>query len=66
MIPYQEIASVGLSPYQDNFLILGIRHSYSSLLETPLKTELINAMKYVILTFVSLNKAVLKQLFIIF
>ncbi|VBB34800.1 unnamed protein product, partial [Acanthocheilonema viteae] len=43
-IDYNDIASIGLSPYQDNFIILNVRDSYTSLLETPLKTELINAI----------------------
>uniref|UniRef100_A0A915PJ71 Uncharacterized protein n=1 Tax=Setaria digitata TaxID=48799 RepID=A0A915PJ71_9BILA len=43
-INYNDISSIGLSPYQDNFIILSVRDSYTSLLETPLKTELINAI----------------------
>ncbi|MCP9263225.1 Unconventional myosin-Ie [Dirofilaria immitis] len=43
-IGYNDIVSIGLSPYQDNFIILNVRDSYTSLLETPLKTELINAI----------------------
>ncbi|CAG9540438.1 unnamed protein product [Cercopithifilaria johnstoni] len=43
-IGYNDIVNIGLSPYQDNFIILNVRDSYTSLLETPLKTELINAI----------------------
>ncbi|EFO21723.1 hypothetical protein LOAG_06763 [Loa loa] len=43
-IDYNDIANIGLSPYQDNFIILNVRDSYTSLLETPLKTELVNAI----------------------
>ncbi|EJW72614.1 hypothetical protein WUBG_16479, partial [Wuchereria bancrofti] len=43
-INFNDIDSIGLSPYQDNFIILNIHNSYTSLLETPLKTELINAI----------------------
>ncbi|VDK83680.1 unnamed protein product [Litomosoides sigmodontis] len=43
-IGYGDITNVGLSPYQDDFVILNVRNSYTSLLETPLKTELINAI----------------------
>ncbi|KIH67215.1 SH3 domain protein [Ancylostoma duodenale] len=43
-IDIAHILSVGLSPYQDDFLILNVRENYTSLLETPFKTELITAL----------------------
>ncbi|VDN38012.1 unnamed protein product [Gongylonema pulchrum] len=43
-IAYSDITSIGLSPYQDNFLVISVRDSYTSLLETPLKTELVVAV----------------------
>ncbi|PAV88320.1 hypothetical protein WR25_07567 isoform A [Diploscapter pachys] len=39
-----KIASIGLSPYQDDFLILQVRDDYSSLLETSFKTEFCTAV----------------------
>ncbi|VDM39001.1 unnamed protein product [Toxocara canis] len=43
-IGYNELLSIGLSPYQDNFFVLNVRDSYTSLLETPLKTEFVTAV----------------------
>ncbi|ETN81932.1 myosin head [Necator americanus] len=43
-IDIAHILSVGLSPYQDDFLVINVRENYSSLLETPFKTELITAL----------------------
>uniref|UniRef100_A0A914BXB0 Uncharacterized protein n=1 Tax=Acrobeloides nanus TaxID=290746 RepID=A0A914BXB0_9BILA len=43
-IPHEQIRGVGLSPYQDDFIVLFVQNEYTSLLETPLKTEMITAM----------------------
>ncbi|KAK0425813.1 hypothetical protein QR680_009401 [Steinernema hermaphroditum] len=43
-IPFGDILTVGLSPFQDDFVLLHVRGSYSSLLETPLKTEFLTAL----------------------
>uniref|UniRef100_F1KTI8 Myosin-Ie n=1 Tax=Ascaris suum TaxID=6253 RepID=F1KTI8_ASCSU len=43
-IDYGELLSIGLSPYQDDFIVLNVRDSYTSLLETPLKTEFVTAI----------------------
>uniref|UniRef100_A0A0N5A516 Myosin motor domain-containing protein n=1 Tax=Parastrongyloides trichosuri TaxID=131310 RepID=A0A0N5A516_PARTI len=44
-ISYREIEYIGLSPFQDNFVILQVVNDYTSLLETPLKTEMITAIE---------------------
>ncbi|TKR94098.1 hypothetical protein L596_008431 [Steinernema carpocapsae] len=43
-IPFSDILNVGLSPFQDDFVIVQVRDSFTSLLETPLKTEFITAL----------------------
>ncbi|VDN03750.1 unnamed protein product [Thelazia callipaeda] len=43
-LTYDSIENIGLSPYQDDFVVLTIRDSHTSLLETRLKTELVNAI----------------------
>ncbi|KAI1715922.1 myosin head (motor domain) domain-containing protein [Ditylenchus destructor] len=43
-IPLDKIQGIGLSPLQDDFLVVYVEGEYSSLLETPLKTELISAL----------------------
>lgn len=44
-IPYIDIEFIGLSPFQDNFIIIQVINNYTSLLETPLKTEMITAIE---------------------
>ena len=39
-LPLERITSIGLSPFQDDFFVLNVQGEYTSLLETPLKTEL--------------------------
>ncbi|CAJ0916216.1 unnamed protein product, partial [Mesorhabditis belari] len=43
-IPLDRIQSIGLSPYQDDFVILYVREDYTSLLETPFKTEFLTTL----------------------
>ncbi|CAJ0574360.1 unnamed protein product, partial [Mesorhabditis spiculigera] len=43
-IPLEKIQSIGLSPYQDDFLILQVREDFTSLLETPFKTEFLTTL----------------------
>ncbi|KJH47425.1 SH3 domain protein [Dictyocaulus viviparus] len=43
-IDIAHILSVGLSPYQDDFIVVNVRENYTSLLETPFKTEFITAL----------------------
>ncbi|KAJ1361072.1 hypothetical protein KIN20_020249 [Parelaphostrongylus tenuis] len=43
-IDIAHILSIGLSPYQDDFVIVQIRENYTSLLETPFKTEFITTL----------------------
>ncbi|CAI4228131.1 unnamed protein product [Auanema sp. JU1783] len=38
-IDLPKIASIGVSPYQDDFLVIHVKDDYSTLLETPFKTE---------------------------
>ncbi|KAK5972558.1 hypothetical protein GCK32_010784, partial [Trichostrongylus colubriformis] len=38
------ILSIGLSPYQDDFVIINVRENYTSLIETPFKTEFITSL----------------------
>uniref|UniRef100_A0A0K0F7H5 Myosin-IB (inferred by orthology to a D. melanogaster protein) n=1 Tax=Strongyloides venezuelensis TaxID=75913 RepID=A0A0K0F7H5_STRVS len=44
-ILYGELEYIGLSPFQDNFIIIQVTNNYTSLLETPLKTEMITAIE---------------------
>uniref|UniRef100_A0A0K0DIN4 Unconventional myosin-Ie n=1 Tax=Angiostrongylus cantonensis TaxID=6313 RepID=A0A0K0DIN4_ANGCA len=44
-IDIAHILSIGLSPYQDDFVIVQIRENYTSLLETPFKTEFITTLR---------------------
>ncbi|VDK43089.1 unnamed protein product [Anisakis simplex] len=60
-IGYGELLSVGLSPYQDNFFVLNVRNSHTSLLETPLKTEFVTVVSKQYSQFT--NGAVLHLLF---
>uniref|UniRef100_A0A7I4XSX4 Unconventional myosin-Ie n=2 Tax=Haemonchus contortus TaxID=6289 RepID=A0A7I4XSX4_HAECO len=43
-IDLAHIASIGLSPYQDDFVIINVRDNYTSLIETPFKTEFITSL----------------------
>ncbi|WKX89898.1 hypothetical protein Q1695_009049 [Nippostrongylus brasiliensis] len=43
-IDLAHVSSIGLSPYQDDFVIVNVRDNYTSLLETPFKTEFITAL----------------------
>lgn len=43
-IDFSKIQSIGLSPYQDDFVILYVRDEFTSLLETPFKTEFCTAL----------------------
>uniref|UniRef100_A0A8R1YX87 Uncharacterized protein n=1 Tax=Pristionchus pacificus TaxID=54126 RepID=A0A8R1YX87_PRIPA len=43
-IDLTRIASIGLSPYQDDFIVLQVKEDYSSLLETAFKTEFITSL----------------------
>lgn len=43
-IDIAHILSIGISPYQDDFVIVNVRENYTSLLETPFKTEFITAL----------------------
>jgi len=42
-LPLDKISSIGLSPFQDDFFVITVDGDYSSLLETPLKTEFLTA-----------------------
>uniref|UniRef100_A0AC34RG17 Uncharacterized protein n=1 Tax=Panagrolaimus sp. JU765 TaxID=591449 RepID=A0AC34RG17_9BILA len=39
-----QISFIGLSPFQDDFMVLSIEREYTSLLETPLKTEFLTML----------------------
>lgn len=41
----EKIDKIGLSPFQDDFFVLYIHEEYSSLLETPLKTEFLSGLR---------------------
>ncbi|CAB3408384.1 unnamed protein product [Caenorhabditis bovis] len=43
-IDLPNIRSIGLSPYQDDFVVLNVADDYTSLLETPFKTEFCTAL----------------------
>uniref|UniRef100_A0AC34EZQ8 Uncharacterized protein n=1 Tax=Panagrolaimus sp. ES5 TaxID=591445 RepID=A0AC34EZQ8_9BILA len=43
-IPLNKIRSVGLSPFQDDILVINVIDEYTSFLETPLKTEFLTAL----------------------
>ncbi|KHJ96578.1 SH3 domain protein, partial [Oesophagostomum dentatum] len=43
-IDIAHILSVGLSPYQDDFIVINVRENYTSLLETPFKTEFVTEL----------------------
>lgn len=45
-IDIAHILSIGISPYQDDFVIVNVRENYTSLLETPFKTEFITALRF--------------------
>lgn len=44
-IDMNKIQSIGLSPFQDDFLVLQVKEDYSSLLETPFKTEFLTTLR---------------------
>uniref|UniRef100_A0AC35TFU4 Unconventional myosin-Ie n=1 Tax=Rhabditophanes sp. KR3021 TaxID=114890 RepID=A0AC35TFU4_9BILA len=44
-LQWADIESICLSPFQDNFVIVMVVNEFGSLLETPLKTEMITAME---------------------
>ncbi|KAI6220129.1 hypothetical protein M3Y99_01614800 [Aphelenchoides fujianensis] len=43
-IPYEQLEVVGLSTLQDDYLFLQVRDEYTTVLESPLKTEMLTAM----------------------
>lgn len=44
-IELKQISKIGLSPFQDDFFVLFVHEEYSSLLETPLKTEFLSSLR---------------------
>ena len=40
----KSIVSVGLSPFQDDMFVINVENEYTSLLETPLKTEFLTCL----------------------
>lgn len=43
-IPLEQIAEIGLSTLQDDFVFVQVKDEWTSVLESPLKTELLTAM----------------------
>ncbi|KAH7717055.1 unconventional myosin-If [Aphelenchoides avenae] len=43
-IPLEHIEAIGLSPFQDDFFVVYVKNEYTSLLESPLKTEMLTAI----------------------
>ncbi|CAD6184828.1 unnamed protein product [Caenorhabditis auriculariae] len=43
-IDLTKIQSIGLSPYQDDFIVIYVKDDFTSLLETPFKTEFCTAL----------------------
>ncbi|KAI6239978.1 hypothetical protein M3Y99_00512000 [Aphelenchoides fujianensis] len=43
-IPYEQLEVIGLSTLQDDYLFLQVRDEYTTVLESPLKTEMLTAM----------------------
>lgn len=44
-IPYENIQTIGLSTLQDDYIFLQVKDDYTTLLESPLKTEMLTIMK---------------------
>jgi myosin-1 len=44
-IPYENIQTIGLSTLQDDYIFLQVKDDFTTLLESPLKTEMLTIMK---------------------
>jgi myosin-1 len=44
-IAYEDIQTIGLSTLQDDYIFIQVKDDYTSLLESPLKTEMLTIMK---------------------
>lgn len=45
-IDMDQLVGVGVSPYQDDFMVIYVKEEYASLIETPFKTEFLTTLRF--------------------